>query len=273
MPSKPDIPDTPTKHVDFLTDLKTIEAAIAKGAVWMDHHAPVPDGPERTGFVAFLRGLKRYTTNGKGYHSKVELTVASDSAFNLLDELIESIDCCISCPDGFLGQINDGDEWQVDNLRNPLRDVIAALTQDSPTVVHNDYSITVKAASSDAPRAECAKDQANVRSEVGVGGIEPAQAQPIADERKQRIPIRASKAFAQYRDAATALDKSKPEDREAYEYVARKCEQEETHDELPAFATWSRNLRLYRQSTNTQKRQRRAGRADNSGSIVKQSDL
>lgn len=241
MPSKPDIPVTPTKRVDLPTDLDTIDAAIAEGTVWLDHHAPVRESPERTNFVAFLKGLMRYTTEAKDYFGEVEVSAASGSAFNLLDNLLEAIDFCVQCPDSGLGQIKEGTQWRVYGFRKPLRDVVAALTPDEPTYTYTYAHVSIPTS--------------------GVGKSD------------QHIPMRASKAFAQYNDAAKALGKSGPEDREAYDYVARKSEQDGTCDALPAFASWSRNLRLYRQHTNTQKRQHRAGRADNSGSIVKQSDL
>lgn len=105
-----------------------------------------------------------------------------------------------------------------------------------------------------------------------VGGVAPAPTQPTVGNSEQHIPMHATKAFTQYRDAAKVLDEGEPKDREAYAYVARKSEQEGTHDELPSFDTWSRSVRLYRQYTKQQKHKPRAGRADTSGSIVNPSD-
>ena len=81
------------------------------------------------------------------------------------------------------------------------------------------------------------------------------------------VPPRARKAYEQYRKVCNALDKEKPTDREAYDWLEKANEAAEERsidtqkNTLPQFDTWQRNLRIYRKSTNSQKNNPKAGRA------------
>ena len=94
-----------------------------------------------------------------------------------------------------------------------------------------------------------------------------------ADEDKKAVPQRARTAYQQFQQAADALGETKPTDRDAYDQLTKAYKSAGEADELPEFDTWTRNLRLYRRPTGTQKYTPRDGRADSAGSVVNQSDL
>lgn len=82
------------------------------------------------------------------------------------------------------------------------------------------------------------------------------------------IPDYARKAGEQYKQAAKALGQSAPLDREAYDRIATAMEQSGEKVELQSFDTWQRSLREYRRLTGQQKNTPRAGRGQNSRSLV-----
>jgi hypothetical protein len=83
------------------------------------------------------------------------------------------------------------------------------------------------------------------------------------------IPLRALKAGEQYRQAVEALGQTDPTDLEVYDKLAAALGQSGESKDLPCFATWQRNLRLYRNHTGQQKNKPRAGRKGNSGSMIR----
>ncbi len=98
-------------------------------------------------------------------------------------------------------------------------------------------------------------------------GTEPTE----PDERK--IPPRAQTAYEQYKQAVAVLNVSEPTDREAYDVLAKACEQAGEAADLPSFATWRRNLTEYRTRTGTQKNTSRAGRGDSGSRFPKIEDI
>jgi hypothetical protein len=89
----------------------------------------------------------------------------------------------------------------------------------------------------------------------------------------QAIPLRVSRAWAQYRVAGDALGVPEPVDREAYEQIADAYGTARKRDELPDFGTWRRYLSEYRRLAGQSKHRPRAGRADGARSVAKRSEL
>lgn len=126
-----DIPDTPSRQGEFLADLEEIERAIDDGTAWLDRYAPVRDGPEQKGFVAFLRGLKRHVDEMRQNYTKTVHSAASGYAINLCDEISESLNDFLYRPDRSLSEIKMGDEWRLYVFLKPLRDAIEALAAEA----------------------------------------------------------------------------------------------------------------------------------------------
>ncbi|MEX0885879.1 MAG: hypothetical protein WD009_05520 [Phycisphaeraceae bacterium] len=103
-------------------------------------------------------------------------------------------------------------------------------------------------------------------------GAQGAGGGTAGGKRLDQLPKRVIAARDQYLEAAEALGKDNPTDREAYNLLERIYEQRGVPSPLPEFSTWTSYLRKWRRATGQQKRTPRAGRASEIGESVVRED-